>query len=199
MAGIGFVNAVIFNWAKKKLLNIMEEEKKSNTFPERLGRMLKNAVDESLREHYDDGLTKDILALFAYGFYCSELAISGLIALATIMTVYFVARLSLIHEYRRPINKSQPIIHFSRYCKAIYFVGLLINIAINTFLLLYIERYYIFVINLAPEPLTSSTIFMIKIAFSAFFFIVVSILGIIGRYIGIAFSPKSLISNYRDM
>lgn len=106
MAGIGFVNAVIFNWAKKQILDVLQEEKKINTFPERLGRMLKNAVDESLREHYDDGLTKDTLTLFATSFYCSELPISSVIALGTIITVYFVARLSMIHEYRRPINKS---------------------------------------------------------------------------------------------
>lgn len=98
MAGIGFVNAVVFNWAKQKLLAVIEkEDKKSNTFPERLGRMLKNAVDESLKQHYDDGLTKDILTLFAFSFYCSELAISGLIALGTIMTVYFVARIALLY------------------------------------------------------------------------------------------------------
>lgn len=139
-----------------------------------------------------DGLTQDILAIFAFGFYCSELAISGVIALGTLAAVFVSGRLSLFYEYRRPINRSQPIITFVSTCHAIYFVALVINIWMNTFLLNYIEKYYIFIIELAPKPLTEETIFLIKIVFSAIFFVGLSLLGFIALKAAQALSPHTL-------
>lgn len=158
-----------------------------------MARMLKLAVEESQKKPYDEGLTQDILAIFAYSFYCSQLAISGVIALGTIAAVYVAARISLFYRYRRPINRSQPIISFIPSCLAIYFVGLLINIWMNTFLFNYVETYYLFIIDLAPKPLTEETIFLIKLVFTAIFFIVISILGFIGQKSAQALSPQTLL------
>jgi hypothetical protein len=155
--------------------------------------MLKLSVEESQKKPYDEGLTQDILVLFAYTFYCSQLAISGVIALGTIIAVYIAARVSLFYKYRRPINRSQPIISFIPTCQAIYFVGLLFNIWMNTFVFNYIETYYLFIIDIAPKPLTEETIFLIKLVFTAIFFIVVSILGFIGQKVGQALSPQTLL------
>lgn len=196
MAGMGLINAILSNLdtAKAKLLNAIEGEKKSYTFHDKLSRMIKDAVEEANKDTREDELTKDLLAIFAYSFYCSELAISGLIALSTLITIYVVTRINLLYDLRRPINKSQSINRFSVSCNIIYLVGVLINIWLNTYVLKYVEKYYIFIIGFAPKPLTENSVFLIEVAFTAFFFIVITALGMLARQIAIAFSPKGLIS-----
>lgn len=196
---INFIRAVLilFKQAKKKLEEeLMEQEEEINTFQHKLKRMIQQAINEAKRPHYEDGLNQDILSLFAYSFYCTQLPISGIIAFGIVVATYIIVRIDLLYENRRPINKSEPIIRFSNYCHVIYFVGGLVNIWVNTFLLGYVERHYLFIINIAPHPLTAETIFLIKVAFTAFFFGIITILGFIARKIAIVMSPKGLVRTH---
>ena len=141
-------------------------------------------------------MTKDILALFSYSFYCTAFPLSGVIAFLYTCTIYVTTRTSLIYETRRPINKSTPIIPFSKYCSTIYFFGLVANVWVNTFLLGYVEKYYKFVFNLSPKPITRESAFMAKIIATAFFIMVYGLLGFVARQIAIAFSVQTLFSNF---
>lgn len=104
--------------------------------------------------------------------------------------------MSLIYETKRPINKSTPIVTFAKYCNTIYFFGLLANVWVNTFLLGYVEKYYIFLYTMAPKPLTRETSFMVRIVATAFFMIIFSVLGLIVRKIATAFSVQTLFSTH---
>jgi hypothetical protein len=198
MVCINFARAalILVRKAKNKIKEeINEDENKVEiiTFQTKLKGMLSGAIKESEKESYTAGLTQDILSIFAYAFYCTEVPLSGVIALGIVATIYVVVRIQLLYNTRRPINKSEPIIEFSTYCKAIYLIGCAINIWVNTFALNYIERYYHFVINVAPQPLTEESLFLIKLIFTVIFFIIISFLGIIGRKVALAFSPKLLV------
>jgi hypothetical protein len=102
--------------------------------------------------------------------------------------------MSLIYETKRPINKSTPIVTFSKYCSTIYFFGLLSNVWVNTFLLGYVEKYYTFLYGLLPNPLIRETSFMLKLVISAFFMILFGILGLIVNKIVAALSVQALFS-----
>jgi len=68
--------------------------------------MINAAVEEGQRSIYDHGLTQDILSLFAYSFYCTELPLAGLIAFGIVVATYIIVRIELLYDNRRPINKS---------------------------------------------------------------------------------------------
>lgn len=104
--------------------------------------------------------------------------------------------MSLIYETKRPINKSTPIVTFSKYCGTIYFFGLLANVWVNTFLLNYVEKYYTFLYNLAPIPLTKETSFMLRIVATAFFMTILGVLGLIVNKLATALSVQTLFSTY---
>jgi hypothetical protein len=197
IAGIQFVQAVLIlaRQAKEKLERELLNEQKDqvNTFQNKLRNMINAAIEEGQRTIYDHGLTQDILSLFAYCFYCTELPLAGLIAFGIIVATYIIVRIELLYDNRRPINKSEPIISFSSYCHVIYFVGGLVNIWVNTFVLGYVEQHYHFVINLAPHPLTRDTIFLIKIAFTVLFFAILNMLSYFARKGALAVSPKGLV------
>jgi len=156
-----------------------------------------NSIKESEKDSYEEEIAKDILALFSYSFYCTAFALSGVVAFLYICTIYLTTRTSLLFENRRPINKSAPIVAFSKYCSTIYFCGLLANIWVNTFLLSFVENYYSFLYKWAPDPVTVETSFMVKILASAFFFLLYSLLGFVVRHIASSFSIQTLFSTFR--
>ena len=118
-----------------------------------------------------------------------------LIAFGFVAFSYTTVRLTLLFDARRPINKSEPIIRFSSYCKAIYYSGLVVNVWINTFLLDYVERYYIIIIKFAPEPITADTIFLLKTIITFIYLALLIIVSNLILKIISALSPKTLISN----
>jgi hypothetical protein len=194
MVGIGFAQALTLGMRHARLLVEREKKEELVTFQDRMKRVIKATVEEVERQAFAEGHYQDIISLFAYSFYCNELPISGIIAFGIIAANYFTMRSELLYDARRPINKSEVIVRFSQYCRVIYYLGAGINIWVNVFLLEYIELYYQFAIEWAPQPLTEDSLIVIKLVILIVYLIIITVIGLLARAVALALSVKSLLS-----
>ena len=83
-----------------------------------------------------------------------------------------------------------------KYLYIIYFLGILINTWVSTFLLGHIQQYFQFLINMIPGDITIDILFMIQLVTTVVFLLVIIIFGLLARSVMSALSPKSLISSH---
>ena len=68
-----------------------------------------------------------------------------------------------------------------KYLYIIYFLGILINTWVSTFLLGHIQQHFQFLINMIPGDLTIDILFMIKLIVTVVFLIIIILFGLLAR------------------
>lgn len=71
--------------------------------------------------------------LVNFSIYCNILPLVSALTLIALYIFLTNSRLALLYETRRPINRSERIIPFTKTAKIIFFIGLLSQVWISVF------------------------------------------------------------------
>lgn len=129
---LGYV--LIIRYIRKNLKLLMKKEKEPEVFfQDKLGGLLKRAVADAKKDDHREEKMGNIINMQNYAIYCTMLPISPVIMCLAVFIHFTKMRLSLIFDERRPLNRSESVIPFSKQIKYIFYLGVMTNSWINVF------------------------------------------------------------------
>lgn len=118
-----------------KYLRTKEFDRKDppSIYQGQLANLLRRAMKESKKSEYIVDNNETIIVLVSYAIYCNVLPLVSTLTLIALSILFTNSRLALLYETRRPINRSERIIPFTKTARIIFFIGLLSQVWISVF------------------------------------------------------------------
>ncbi len=137
------------------------------------------------------------VSLMNYAVYCCVVPLSPAIMLISIFIHFTNLRMALLFDERRPVNKSESIIKFTKQIMYIYYLGVIFSSWINIYMLETVENYFQFGIEGTIKPPTEQGVFLVKFFTTIIFGLIIIIIGTLAGSLAHSISNNAL--NSKDI